>query len=249
MNWKNIEKSILQNGHVETLVPHFIRKVPGVNYIRERVLTEDCDFLDLDWLFSSNRENLVILSHGLEGSSDQQYIKGMAKYFHSRGYDILAWNYRSCSGELNYRSRFYHSGDINDLEFVIKHAIEKFDYKRIHLIGFSLGGNLTLRYLGGHDKKIYSQISSAACFSVPCDLASGAKHLGKPANTIYEQHFLLTLKKKLILKRKKGQVQTINIKNALLAKNLIDFDHYVTAPLHGYRDAFDYYKKASSIFI
>ncbi len=91
--------------------------------------------------------NLVILSHGLEGNSTRQYILGMVRFLNAQGYDCLAWNFRSCSGEMNKTSRFYHSGATEDLDLVIQHAFEK-GYSHIHLMGFSLGGNLTLKYLG-----------------------------------------------------------------------------------------------------
>src|SRR6187431_2146497 len=129
------------NAHVETIYPSLLRRVPLAPYHRERIVTPDQDFLDLDWLRQGS-DKLIIISHGLEGNSERAYIKGMARAGMARGFDILAWNYRGCSGEMNRQLRFYHSGATDDLDWVIRHALQT-GYKQINLIGFSLGGNLT----------------------------------------------------------------------------------------------------------
>ena len=135
------------NGHIETIIPALFRNVTGISYLRERIFTPDDDFLDLDWMktdYHSSQENLkkiVIISHGLEGNTSRSYIYGMVKAFHSKGYDVLAWNFRGCSEEMNRQLRFYHSGDTADLDFIIEHAAIIYD--QIFLIGFSLGGNVT----------------------------------------------------------------------------------------------------------
>ncbi len=135
-----------RNGHIQTIFPVIFRKV-DICYKRERITTFDNDFLDLDWSTKgSNR--LAIISHGLEGSTDRAYVKGMVKAVNDNGWDGLAWNYRSCSGEPNRQLRSYHNGVTDDLSWVINHARHRYPYKEIALIGFSLGGNLTLLYLG-----------------------------------------------------------------------------------------------------
>ena len=126
----------------------------------------------------------------LEGKSDQAYILGMAKYFSQRGWNICAWNYRSCSGEINRLPRFYHSGDIADLDFVVHHALSVGTFDNVSMIGFSLGGNVTLKYLGDHAEALPTEIKSSCVFSVPCHLSSGAKTIGEKINKIYEQNFL-----------------------------------------------------------
>ena len=108
------------NGHLQTIIPGIFRKVKGVNYDRERLELSDGDFLDLDWIRKGNK-NIVLLSHGLEGDSDRQYILGAAKYFSQNGWDVLAWNCRSCSGEMNRNPRLYHHGDIEDIGTVVNH--------------------------------------------------------------------------------------------------------------------------------
>lgn len=235
-------------GHFETILPYLFRTVKGITSTRERVDTPDGDFIDIDWIRVPGSKKLLILSHGLEGKSDQAYILGMAKYFSQRGWNICAWNYRSCSGEINRLPRFYHSGDIADLDFVVNHALSIGEFESVSLVGFSLGGNVTLKYLGDRADILPSEIKSASVYSVPCHLSSSAKKIGEKVNKIYEQNFLFTMKKKIIQKRRQGQLKDFDLKKILLAKTIIQYDNLVTAPLHGFLNAAHYYKEASSIF-
>ncbi|MEM8895586.1 MAG: alpha/beta fold hydrolase, partial [Bacteroidota bacterium] len=188
----------LINGHMETVVPSLFRKVKGVEYERERLELEDGDFLDLDWLKGGN-ERLLIVSHGLEGNSDRHYVKGTAKYFHERGWDVLAWNYRSCSGEMNRLPRMYHHGVTDDLEAVINHGLSQ-GYKEANLVGFSMGGSTTLKFLGEQGSQVDARITGAAVFSVPCNLWDSAVQLTKKSNNFYKNRFLNKLKKKVAQK-------------------------------------------------
>src|SRR5690606_12770756 len=126
------------------------------------IATPDEDFLDLDWL-ENKSDKLVIISHGLEGNSTRPYVKGMAKALHDKGFNVLAWNFRGCSGEINRQLRFYHSGATDDLHTVVMHASGKSRYKEVFLVGFSLGGNLTLKYLG--ERNVPEIIKKAVVFS------------------------------------------------------------------------------------
>ncbi len=141
----------LPDGHTQSIYPSVFRKVTlSETPRRERVTTPDQDFLDIDWYGGELSERpLLIVSHGLEGSSDRQYVTGLINKM--KGINALAWNYRSCSGEPNKNLRFYHSGATDDLDFIIKLAIER-GAKDIYLAGFSLGGNLTLKWLGEQGK-------------------------------------------------------------------------------------------------
>ena len=143
LNYKR--PSLLFSRHLETIYPALFRNV-DLNYQRERIATPDDDFLDLDWLKQGSKK-LIIISHGLEGNSSRAYMKGMAKASSEKGFDVIAWNFRGCSDEMNKQLRFYHSGATDDLECVVAHA-QRNGYTEIYLIGFSLGGNLTLKYLG-----------------------------------------------------------------------------------------------------
>jgi uncharacterized protein len=233
--------TLLFNAHVETIYPALLRKIQLTSYTRERIRTPDDDFLDLDWI-TTNANKLVIISHGLEGNSERPYIKGMAKAFTSDKYDVLAWNYRGCSEEINRQRRFYHSGATDDLDCVVQHALTK-KYEEIILIGFSLGGNLTLKYLG--EAKRADRIRKAIVFSVPMNLYTSCLQLSKGSNWVYSNRFLKSLKKKVIDKATlRGDIDITNINSI---KTLKDFDDRYTSVLHGYRDAIDYYSQCSSI--
>lgn len=240
----------LPDGHFQSIYPSVFRKVANVSYVRERIVTPDNDFLDLDWSFTQkNTEKkapLVILSHGLEGNSTRQYILGMVRMFVSEGYDCLAWNFRSCSGEMNLQPRFYHSGATEDLDLVVQTAMKK-GYETIYLTGFSLGGNLTLKYLGESGKNLPSLIRKAAVFSVPMDLKACSIAIEKPQNWIYLKRFLNSLKPKIT---SKGSLFPEHIDARKLAgiKTFYEFDDTYTAGLHGFDNADHYYAKCSSCF-
>ncbi|MBT3388228.1 MAG: alpha/beta fold hydrolase [Desulfobacula sp.] len=230
------------NGHIQTLFPVLFRKINSVYFKRERIETFDNDFLDLDWS-TNNSSRLAIISHGLEGNSQRIYVKGMVKALNHNGWDALAWNYRSCSGEPNLLLKSYHNGITDDLSWVINHAKQKQPYKEIALIGFSLGGNLSLLYLGR--EKPDPIISKAVVFSVPCDLKASAKILAKPSNKIYMKRFLVMLHQKI-----KAKMNTmpglIDDKGYEKIKDFKAFDDRYTAPIHGFKNAYDYYEKCSS---
>ena len=235
----------LQNGHLQTIFPSFFRRLGAALYQRERIETDDKDFLDLDWSKIGGRR-LGIISHGLEGNSQRHYAVGMAKMLNSHGWDALAWNYRSCSGEINRRLRFYHNGSIDDLETVIQHAITQGSYEYIVLIGFSLGGNLTLVYLGDKGASINPRISAAVAFSVPCDLAASSRTLSRKRCKLYMNNFLVSLRRKI---RAKMSVMPdrINDHDFHQIKNFKHYDDRYTAPLHGFKNAEDYWDKCSSM--
>jgi uncharacterized protein len=187
---------------------------------------------------------LLIVSHGLEGSSDRQYVTGLINKM--KGMNALAWNYRSCSGEPNKNLRFYHSGATDDLDFIIQLAIER-GAKDIYLAGFSLGGNLTLKWLGEQGKNPPEMIRKAVAFSVPLHLSSSSKQLAKRENRLYTHRFLQTLIKKV--KEKSARYpQDITVEMIDSVKSLVDFDNVITGPLHGFKDGEDYYEKSSSLY-
>jgi predicted alpha/beta-fold hydrolase len=235
----------LTNGHLETIVPSAFRKVKGVLYERQRLELTDGDFLDLDWLRHNDSVvgRLVIISHGLEGSSERHYSRGMAKYFFERGWDALAWNCRSCSGELNRLPRFYHHGDTADLQHVIDEAFRK-EYDHIVLVGFSMGGSFTMKYLGEKSSGIDQRIRGGVGFSVPCNLGSSAAELDKPSKSFYRNRFLRKLGKKILAKSLvyPDQLSYDGYENI---KTFKQFDDRYTASLHGFKDANDFYSKSS----
>lgn len=234
----------LFNGHWETIVPSSFRKIKGVTYQRERLELIDGDFLDLDWL-KGNNQKLVVISHGLEGSSERHYSKGMAKYFHARGWDAIAWNCRGCSGEINRLPRFYHHGATEDIRAVVEHAIHTRKYSTIALVGFSMGGSMTLKYMGENGNTLHDSVKTAVVFSVPCHLGSSARELDKPSKRFYLNRFLKKLQKKI-------QAKSLQFPRIVSAegfediRSFRDFDNRYTCPLHGFKDADDFYERASS---
>lgn len=238
MNYKR--PSILFSGHLETIFPALLRTV-DVPYRRERITTPDNDFLDLDWLHQ-NSKKLVIISHGLEGNSTRAYMKGMARAAAAQGFDVVAWNFRGCSDEMNRLLRFYHSGATEDLECIIRHARAN-DYREIYLIGFSLGGNLTLKYLG--ERTLYPEIKRAVAFSTPLDLYTSCLKISRPSNRIYANRFLNSLKEKIV--RKSKMIAGLDLTGIEKINTILDFDDRYTAPLHGFENARRYYSECSSI--
>lgn len=232
----------LLNGDVQTIVPSIFRNIQGVHYQRERLELADGDFLDVDWLAQS-RNSLVIISHGLEGSSDRHYIKGMAKYFFDRGWDALAWNCRGCSGEMNRLPKFYHHGATEDLKAVVDHSVKK-GYFQIALVGMSMGGSMTLKYFGEQGAGLPAVVKSAAVFSVPCNLGDSAKELDKPNKKFYLNRFLKKLSKKIQAKAQLFPKEVSHL-NFNQIKTFRDFDNRYTAPLHGFAGAEDFYLRAS----
>ncbi|MGF6906481.1 YheT family hydrolase [Fusobacterium sp. PH5-44] len=225
--------------HINTCFPTLFRKIK-VHFTRERLITPDDDFIDIDWL-KNHSNKVIVLCHGLEGSSSSKYIQATAKYFVEHGWDALAMNFRSCSGELNKKPSFYHSGYTSDLELVLEKAK---DYKEVVIVGYSLGANLILKYLGERDNYPKNLLCGIAV-SPPCDLYANSIKLNKSNNFIYRTFFTRKLKKKAIKKAKfypdlfdKSKINRI--------KKITEFDDLVTAPLFGYKDSTDYYIQNSS---
>ena len=233
-----------KNGHVSTVVPSIWRQVENVNYERERIETPDDDFLDLDWCHTGSK-NLVVITHGLEGSSKRPYVLGMAKYFHSKNWNVLAWNCRSCSGEINRKGCFYHHGETRDLHHVVKHAIERNTYENIVFIGFSMGGSITIKFLSEVPYELQSRIKCGVTASVPVDLTESVAEFRKISMAFYRNKFLQRLEKKIKLKAQLYPDQ-IDYKDFSKIKYFPDFDNAYTVPLHGFKDAYDFYEKASA---
>lgn len=234
-----------KNGHIATIYAGTFRKVTGLDQERERFELEDGDFLDLDWSYSPLTTNkVVVLLHGLEGNAQRHYIVGSAKLLNQNGFDTCAVNFRSCSGTPNRLYRSYHSGATEDLSEVIAHLRDRKKHTQIYLMGFSLGGNLALKYLGENNKSTHA-IKGAVGISVPCDLASACEELLKPKNILYAQKFKKNLLDKLRVKQAMFPERVSNDEiNSI--ENLKDFDDVYTSKAHGFKDATDYYAQCSS---
>lgn len=235
----------LRNGHIQSIWPTLFRKVALAEPVREVLSTDDDDELHLDW-YRQGSDRLAILSHGLEGHSRRSYMLGLARALLSEGWDVLAWNFRSCGGVMNHQPRFYHSGATADLGRVVQHGLDK-GYKTVFLSGFSMGGNLTLLYLGQQSERVDSRICGAVTYSVPCDLAGSADTLALPSRRIYMRRFLRDLQVKM--KEKSNRFpDLISVDGFEDIRSFHDFDDRYTAPLHGFRDAQDYWANCSALW-
>ena len=235
---------LFQSGHLQTMYPTLFRKPPLVTTRRERIDTLDGDFLDLDWSDPAGSKRLAILTHGLEGSSRGNYCQGMAAALKRSGWDVLAWNFRGCSGEPNRMLRSYHSGATEELQVVLDHVFEETGYEHIVLIGFSLGGNLMLKFLGDAGDSIDQRITGSVAISVPCDLASSAKKLEEWQNRFYMNRFMRSLREKVHEKavRFPDQISTDGLE---AMRTFSEFDNAYTGPIHGFVDADDYWSQCS----
>jgi len=237
-----LPKLLYRNGNLNTILSHLARQSQSLSFERQRLELDDEDFLDIDIHYSTSK-NAIILFHGLEGSSESSYIMTFANYLRNYGFDIIAVNYRGCSGMLNRKLQMYHSGFTKDVHNVVSHYTDL--YQNLHVIGFSLGGNLVIKYLGENNFDIPANIITAIAISAPMDLESCALELIKPKNRIYERRFMNTLVKKIKQKATLFPHQ-VNLDNLKHVKNLYDFDDLFTGPIHGFVNAKDYYTQSSS---
>lgn len=235
------------NGHVQTIYPSLFRQPPETSPQPERIDTPDGDFLDLDWHYAPDgpHRRAAIVSHGLEGHSRKKYPLSMAAALTREGWDVVCRNLRGCT-ETNRLLRFYHSGETEDLHTVVRHVLGSGQYGEIALIGFSLGGNQTLKYLGENPTRIPSEVCKAVVYSVPCDLAGCADVLDLPSRRIYMKYFMRGLRRKTRIKAEMfpGRIDITGLSGI---NSFWEFDTRFTGPIHGFKDAADYYEQSSSL--
>jgi uncharacterized protein len=238
----------LRGAHRQTVWRRLFNDDSSPPYLRERVDLPDGDFIDLDWYGSSRRNSrrpLVIVLHGLEGSSRSPYVPGLLREAGRRGWDGVAMNFRSCSGEINRLPRFYHSGETGDLDYIVSSIVSGNPGRPIALAGYSLGGNVLIKWLGEGGDKIPDSIRAAVAVSVPFDLAAAAHRIDHGISRIYGGVFLRTLKKKAVVKA--GMFPgLLDPKEVVRMRSFAHFDDRVTAPIHGFRNARDYWTRASA---
>lgn len=229
------------NGHFHTICASLFFKPALVEFERCKVDTPDGDFLNIDLIHTNQDAPVLILLHGLEGSSGRYYIQNLAHQMAFFGYNIVAMNFRSCGGEMNRTRRFYHSGEHEDLQTVCQWIQCRYPESVQLAAGFSLGGSVILNYLNHYSDD--SLIQAFAAVSVPYDLYKGSKNLQKGFNRLYDYQFVVPLREKLNKKR-----EIFNDLPTFNGSTLFDFDDQVTAPVHGFKDAEDYYTQCSSAF-
>ncbi len=234
---------LYRNAHVSTIIPSTFRRVPAPPYARQRLELPDDDFLDLDWCRTGSKR-VAVLCHGLEGNASRPYMRGMVQALTHAGWDAAAMNFRGCSGSVNRLPRNYHSGATEDLHQVLK-AVQNEGYDEMALVGFSLGGNLVLKYLGENPAAVAPAVSAAVTVSVPVDLADTATALVQPRNAIYHGRFMGKLRRKI--REKARFLGDENYAAPLVeVRNIVDFDEHFTGPLHGFAGSADYYARNSS---
>lgn len=234
----------LQGKHLETIFPALFRKVADAPvYQRKSYQLSDGDQLTYDH-YQTNNKRVVIISHGLEGNSQKPYVLGMSKILVNNGFDVIAWNFRSCDGRMNKTRRFYHSGATDDLDEITRLAVNQ--YEEVFMVGFSLGANLTLKYVGEEISHKHNQIRKVAAICAPLNLKGGSICIGKKSNILYAKRFLKSLKNK-VREKERLMPGKMNLSKLKQVKTLYDFDNHYTAPIHGFKDANDYYEKCSSI--
>ncbi len=222
-----------------------LRPKSGPTHRRERWITVDDDFLDLDFVDGPELRDdvLVVLLHGLEGSTSSGYMLEIARRLAEIGLASVGLNFRSCSGEINRGRRLYHSGETSDLRFVIERLREQDPARRLAAAGVSLGGNVLLKYLGEDGSS--APLVAAAAWSVPFDLAAGARFMEHGFSRRYVGRLLRSLKAKVRMRRDEiGRF--LDLERTLRARTFWEFDDAATAPLHGFAGADDYYQRSSS---
>lgn len=236
----------LPGGHLQTLYPTLFLRGSGPPYRRERWELADGDFLDVDWVDGDAGSPLVVLFHGLEGSSRSPYAKKLMAHIRQRGWRGAVVHFRGCSGEPNRLPRAYFAGDSAEIQTVLQRIRDRHPASVIYAAGISLGGNALLKWLGETGEQARSILHSAAAISAPLDMRAAGIALDKGFNRlIYTAHFLSSLKRKSLEKARlhPGVLDAELIRQAATFR---EFDTHVTARLHGYRDADDYWLRTSS---
>ncbi|MDY0779614.1 YheT family hydrolase [Tenacibaculum sp. IB213877] len=231
-----------KSAHFNTLYrPLFMKD--ECNYSRKRITTWDNDFIDLDFSCIGSK-TLILLIHGLEGSSNSNYMITTANELNKHCYDAVCMNLRGCSGEDNLLLGTYHSGKTDDIDFVINYLTSNYTYDNIIICGFSLGGNLTLKYLGEYSS-IPTEVKGGIAVSVPIDLTSSQAELGKLKNKIYMKEFLRTMKLKILEKSEKFPDFELNKELLFKASKFKHIEKQFTVPVFGFKSSEDYWKRAS----
>ena len=248
-----VPASWLGNPHLQTLWGPLWRRTIHLERQRERIWLKDGDFLDLDWHGPHQADTpLVLVLHGLTGSSNSPYVVGLQQAMAVEGWASVALNWRGCSGEPNLRSRSYHSGASEDLVEVIAHLRALRPMAPLYAVGYSLGGNVLLKHLG--ESGANSELLGAVAVSVPFRLDECADRIGQGFSKVYQRHFMREMLAYVRDKQRRFQHEGLSEGLAELSalgslenmRTFWDFDGRVTAPLHGFADAQDYYRRASS---
>lgn len=236
----------LPGPHLPTLWGRLVRRRPRLQTTAERWLTPDEDWVAVHRVAAPPGAPRVLILHGLEGSARSHYAMGLMAESHRRGWEAAVLQFRSCGGALNEQPRFYHSGETTDLAFVVRRMASEAPGVPLGLVGVSLGGNVMLKWLGEAAAEMPPEVYAAAAVSVPFDLGRGARHIDRGFSRVYQAHFLRSLRRKAL--RKLDRFPGLFDRAALdSSRTLAEFDDAVTAPVHGFASADDYYGRCSAL--
>jgi predicted alpha/beta-fold hydrolase len=235
----------LANAHLQTVYASLLAPAPHPAFRRERWETPDHDFVDVDLIDGPAGAPWVQLFHGLEGSSASPYARMLMEHVRQRGWRGSVLNFRGCSGEMNRLPRAYHSGDSEEIDWVLRRLKARAGSSPLHAVGVSLGGNALAKWLGEHDEGARAMVERAAVVCAPVDLTAAGEALGRGLARAYAVHFLGSLRRRALvrLERHPGLYDANSVRRS---RTLRDFDNVVTAPLHGFRDTDDYWTRASA---
>ena len=243
----------LPGGNLQTLYPALLAPRPRVRYRRQRWDTPDGDFIDLDWSESQDSGSgikdrarpLLVLFHGLEGSSNSHYARALMHAARQRGWQGVVVHFRGCSGEINRLPRAYHSGDSTEIDWILRQLRTLHGDGPLFAVGVSLGGNALLKWLGEQGEAAHAVVQRAAAISAPIDLHAAGNALEQGFNMVYTKNFLATMKRKSLAKLHvhPGLFDETRLR---ATRTLREFDDLITSRLHGYDGVDDYYTRASS---
>lgn len=236
----------LHGAHAQTMWGKLLRRRRDLHLVQRRLTTDDGDELELYSLRLRPSAPHVVLLHGLEGSLRSHYVNGILSAADDAGFNAHVLMFRSCGASLNRTKRLYHSGDTRDVRLVVEILAAEQPMSQLFLVGVSLGGNVLLKYLGEAAPKVPVNVAAAAAVSVPFDLSRSAAAINQGFSRVYQRFFLRTLKTKIAEKARRfhGLPQAEEIARV---RTMVEFDDLVTAPLHGFPDADDYYRRSSSL--
>lgn len=232
----------LRNPHLQTVGARYLRKVEPPTLCQERWATPDDDFVDLYFLEGDPEMPLVFILHGLEGSVESTYMHGLLQELAKFGWNAAVMEFRSCSGEMNRAKRLYHSGETTDADWAVGQLAKRYPGKPIYMAGYSLGGNVTAKWLGELGDGVPDAVKGAAVISAPYDLVSSGKHMDNSISRLYVLHFLRMLIPKAVEKEQQYP-GSLDIERIKKARTFAEFDTHATAALHGFDDSHDYYTK------
>jgi predicted alpha/beta-fold hydrolase len=233
----------LPGGHLQTLWPALMRRRIALGVRRERLELADGDFLDLDWVGGESGSPIVVILHGLAGSAESPYVRGMARAIARRGWRAVVMHFRGCSGEPNRLLRFYHSGETGDLDTVMRTLRRREAGTKLAAVGYSLGGNVLVKWLGELGGE--APLVAAAAVSVPYDLAKSSRKLGRGLSRLYQHHLIALLRRAVVEKQEKLGVEVVSNAELKSLRTFWEFDDRLTARVHGFSGAAQYYAESS----